>query len=219
MITHLEQELRQIQHKIYKMMDLSIEAINNAINALTAMDLKKAKQIIDADSFIDETEMLIDEECIRLLVTKQPAAVDLRLVLSILKINTDLERIGDLATNIAKQTIRLINEKQSFALKNIPEMAKISIEMLKDALKAFTEKNADLARKVIEQDLEVDKLNEDVHKDMFQYISDNKKTVFQGFSLLMISKSIERIGDHITNIAERTIYYIEGKDIRHHHVE
>lgn len=215
MKTHLEIELQDAQEKMFKMMDLAIEAIQKALDALDSMNIEKAEQVISDDTVIDETEKLIDEECIRLLVTKQPAAVDLRLVLSILKINTDLERIGDLATNIAKQTIHLINKQQPHKLVNIPKMAEMATKMLTDALKSFVKKDSNLALNVINKDIKIDKLNEKVHHDMFRYISEDRKEVSKGFSILMISKSLERIGDHITNIAERTIYYIEGKDIRH----
>jgi len=215
MQTHLEQDLEQVKLKIFEMVDLTIKSIENAIMALQKADLELAKKVIKQDSLLDKLEVKIDTECIKILVTKQPTAIHLRFVLAMLKINTDLERIGDFATNISKETIRMKGKKFIKPLVDIPRMAHISIEMLKETFQAITDKKPPLARKVIKKDLEIDKLNIQIHRELFSYMAENNKHISQSLSLMMIAKSLERIGDHITNIAERAIYYIEGVDIRH----
>ncbi|HON77925.1 MAG TPA: phosphate signaling complex protein PhoU, partial [Spirochaetota bacterium] len=156
MATHFEQELENVTIKIFKMADLAIEAVTKSVEALKAADMNLAKKVIEQDTALDVLEKEIDEECIRILVTRQPAAVFLRLVLVILKSNTDLERIGDLSSNIAKECIRLSGKPAMKALVDIPRMASIAVEMIKDAFAAISEKDADKAREVIKRDDEID---------------------------------------------------------------
>lgn len=215
MATHFEQELENVTIKIFKMADLAIEAVTKSVEALKSADMNLAKKVIEQDTALDVLEKEIDEECIRILVTRQPAAVFLRLVLVILKSNTDLERIGDLSSNIAKECIRLSGKPAMKALVDIPRMASIAVEMIKDAFAAISEKDADKAREVIKRDDEIDELNLQVYRELFSYMIENPYIVSQALGLIMVAKSLERIGDHVTNIAERSIYYIEGKDIRH----
>jgi phosphate transport system protein len=215
MPTYLEQELEDIKLKIFEMADHSMEAISRAMQALEKGDVSLAARIIEEDSVIDRLEVELDEECVKVLVTRQPAAVDLRLVLSIIKMNTDLERIGDLATNIARETIRLDGKKPVKPLVDIPRMASLCMGMIRDSLRAFAEKNADLARDIISRDSEIDDLNLQVYRELFSYMAENPRVISQSLSLIMISKALERIGDHATNIAERAIYYIRGEDVRH----
>ncbi len=215
MTTHLEQELEDIKLKIFEMADYAIEAIVKAIDALKNADIKQAEKIIKNDSVLDNLEIELDDECIRILVTRQPAAVDLRLVLAMLKINTDLERIGDLATNIAKETIRLNGQPLIKPLMDIPRMAEIGVAMLQDAFRSISEKNVGLAREIIERDEQIDELNLQVYRELFSFMAENPRTMSQSLGLIMVAKALERIGDHVTNIAERAIYYIEGVDVRH----
>jgi phosphate transport system protein len=215
MPTHLEQELENVRIKIFEMADLAIEAINTSVESLKNSDMNLAQQVIRKDATLDQLEIFIDEECIRVLVTKQPAAADLRLVLAMLKINTDLERIGDMATNIARETIRLNGKPTLKPLVDIPIMARYSIEMIKDAFLAISEKNVQRAKNVIEKDKEIDALNTQIYRELFSYMMENAHTISQAMGLIMVSKALERIGDHATNIAERAVYYIEGADIRH----
>ena len=215
MTTHFEQELEKIKAMIFRMADLAIEAIYNSVESLRTSDVELARKVLDNDSELDRLEMDSDDECIRVLVTRQPAAIDLRLVLAMLKINTDLERIGDLSTNIAKETIRLDGRPTLKALIDIPRMAELAIEMIKDTFTAFTTKDAALAREVIKRDSEIDELNLQVYRELFTYMAEKPAVISQGLGVIMVSKHIERIGDHVTNIAERAVYYIEGVDIRH----
>ncbi|TAL37182.1 MAG: phosphate signaling complex protein PhoU [Spirochaetes bacterium] len=215
MPTHLEQELEHAKMRIFEMADLAIEAIHRSVEAYKKSDGRLANEVIQSDNRLDELEKLIDDECIRILVTKQPAAADLRLVLAMLKINTDLERIGDFATAIAKEAIRLNGRAPLKPLVDIPIMAQYSVEMLKECFLAMTEKSTERARKVIERDADIDALNVQVYRELISYMLENPATISQALGLIMVSKALERIGDHATNIAERAIYYIGGEDIRH----
>lgn len=214
MAHYLEMELEFIKEKIFEMADCAIEAIIRSIDCLKRGDIEGAEKLIQDDSILDNLEVAIDDECIKVLVTRQPAAVDLRFVLAMLKINTDLERIGDLATNIAKETIRLNGKPLLKPLVDVPRMAEIAIGMIKESFEAITEKDVAKARNVISRDREIDELNIQIYRELFSYMAENARSITQALGLIMIAKALERIGDHTTNIAERAIYYIEGIDVR-----
>ncbi len=215
MTTHLEQELETIKSKIFEMADLAIESIAKSVKAMKESDARQAEQVLRDDTLLDNLEVEIDNECIKVLVTRQPAAVHLRFVLAMLKINTDLERIGDLSTNIANEAINLHGRATLKPLVDIPRMAEIAITMLRDVFTAITERNAELAREIIARDQDIDTLNMQVYRELFTYMAENAHNISQALGLIMVSKALERVGDHVTNIAERAIYYIEGVDIRH----
>ena len=215
MSTHLEQELKQIKLRIYEMADLAIEAILQSMEVLKNSDTALAEKILENDTALDRLEVELDEECVKILVTRQPAAGDLRFVLSIIKINTDLERIGDLATNIARETINMKGKTPVKPLVDIPRMAAIAVEMIRDSFQAFTDRDVEKARSVVKRDGEVDDLNLQVYRELFSYMAENPRVLSQSLGLIMVSKALERIADHATNIAERTVYYIKGVDIRH----
>ncbi len=217
MTTHLEQELEVIKSRIFEMADLTIESIAKSVDSIKKSDIKMAEEVINGDNRLDDLEIEIDNECIRILVTKQPAAIHMRLVLSLLKINTDLERIGDLAANISKESININKRPIIKPLVDIPRMKDICIEMMQDVFNAFTEKDVEKAKTVIERDNEIDELNLQIYRELYSYMAEKPSTISQSLSLIMVSKALERIGDHVTNIAERTVFYIEGVDIRHSH--
>ncbi len=215
MTTHFEQDLEGIRIKFFKMADFAIDAVYQSVEALRQSDSRLARSVIENDNLLDALEKEIDEDCIRFLVTRQPAAVDLRFVLVMLKSNTDLERIGDLSSNIAKECIKLGGKPPMKALVDIPRMASIAVEMVRDTFTAIAEKNSMRARLVVKRDDEIDELNTQVYRELFSYMMETPHTISQALGLIMVSKSLERIGDHISNIAERAVYYIEGVDIRH----
>lgn len=215
MKTHLEQDLENIRAKIFEMADITIETVTRAVDSLKKCDAKLAQKVIDDDSILDELENTINEICVRLLVTRQPAAIDLRLLLAMLKINTDLERIGDLSVNIAKEAKKFDGRTLFKNPVDISRMASVAIEMIKASFNAITEKNVDLAREVIDKDDEIDALNISIYRELLSYMAENPKVISDAISFTMVAKALERIGDHATNIAERAIYYIEGVDIRH----
>lgn len=215
MTTHLELELEHIKARVFEMADLAIESIARSIRALQDSDGRLAEAVLRDDTLLDNLEVEIDNECVRVLVTRQPAAVHLRFILAMLKINTDLERIGDLASNIAREAVNLNGKPTLKPLVDLPRMAEICIAMLRDVFTSFTERDAGRARGVIARDREIDTLNMQVYRDLFTYMAENPNTISEALGLIMVSKALERVGDHITNIAERAVYYIEGVDIRH----
>jgi phosphate transport system protein len=200
---------------IFKMSDLVIDSINNSIEALKKLDIVLAQKVVKNDSKIDQLEKEIDEELVKILVTRQPAAIDLRLALSLLKMNTDLERMGDMATNIAKETIRLKGKTLIKPLVDIPRMAQIAINMLMSSLQSITDMDAAKAREVIQTDIEIDELNRQIYRELFSFMAENPHTISESLSLIWVAKALERIGDHAANISEQAIFYIEGVDVRH----
>lgn len=215
MKTHLEQDLENARAKMFEMADLVIESVLKAYESLKNSDPKLAQQVIDDDSKLDELENIIDDECVKILVTKQPTATYLRLVLVILKINTDLERIGDLATNIAREVKKFQGRPLFKSPVNISMMVTIAVEMIRQALLSITERNVDMAKAVIKRDDEIDELNIQVHRELLSYMAEDPRLISDAFSMITAAKALERIGDHATNIAERAIYYIQGIEIRH----
>lgn len=215
MQTHLEMDIENIKIKMFAMADLAIEAIKLSIDSLKRGDLELAKEIIKNDSKMDKLEIEIDDDCIRLLVTRQPAASDLRFALAMLKINTDIERIGDLATNVARETLKINAAPLIKPLIDIPRMTEIVIKMIQTGFEAISEKDVTKARSVLPMDDEIDELNMQIYRELFTYMSESSKNISQSLSLIMVSRALERAGDHAKNIAERAIYYIMGDDIRH----
>lgn len=215
MATHLEQELENIKSKVFEMADLAIESVAGAVRALKESNSDLARSVLRDDTLLDNLEVDIDNECVKVLVTRQPAAVHLRFVLAMLKINTDLERIGDLSTNIANEAINLYGRPPMKPLVDIPRMMEIATGMLRDVFTAITERDAERARGVIARDHDIDTLNMQVYRELFTYMAEDAHNISQALGLIMVAKALERIGDHVTNIAERAIYYIEGIDIRH----
>lgn len=215
MTTHLQMELDHIKERVFEMADRSIESIDRAIAALKALDAAAAQEIIDNDSVLDALEKAIDEECMKIVVTRQPAASDLRLVISLMKINTDLERIGDLSVNIAKETLNLCGRPHIKPLIDIPRMGAIAVEMIKGTLEAMTVMNSDLAKEMIARDKEIDDLNKQLFRELFTVMAENPSSISQALGLITVARLLERAGDHVTNIAEQVVYYVEGVDIRH----
>ena len=215
MQTHLEMDLEQIKIKIFQMADYAMEAVTSSVAALKSSDLDLAKVIIKNDEKINRLEIEIDDECIKFLVTRQPAASDLRFILAMLKINTDLERIADLAANIAKETIRINGTPLIKPLIDIPRMSEIAVKMINTAFISITEKNVEKAKSVIEMDADIDELNMQIYRELFTYMGESSRNISQSLSLISVAKSLERIGDHTKNIAERAVYYIQGEEIRH----
>jgi phosphate transport system protein len=186
-----------------------------ALRALTERDSTLGQQIIDNDHAVNALDIEIDENCIRLLALQQPTARDLRFVTTAMKISTDLERMSDLAENIAERAIELNEEPQLKPYIDIPRMAHWTMRMLKESLDAFVSHNAGLARKVIADDDFVDDLTEQLFRELLSFMLENPKTITRAIRLTFISKYIERIADHATNIAELVVYLVEGTIIRH----
>ena len=210
-----DEELQQLKEKILKMGSLVEDAIKNSIHALVERDNTIARRVIDNDRIVNTLDVEIDEESIRLIALRQPKAGDLRFITTAMKITTDLERMGDLAVNIAERTMELNEEPILKPYIDIPRMREIAQGMTRDALDAFVRKDKQLAKDVIMRDDEVDDLKHDVLQELAFFMAQDPTTVFRAMKISFVAQYLERIADHATNIAEMVIYLVEGKIIRH----
>jgi phosphate transport system protein len=213
---HFEAELQALRNQLLTMGGLVEERVHRAVHALVHRDDADAQRIIATDNEINDLQMAIDTRCLKLLATQTPLAVDLRLITSAMKINADLERVGDQAVNIAESVLVLIPQPPLKPLIDIPRMATIAEKMIRDALDAFVKRDAELARDVLRRDDEVDELKDQVFRELLTYMMADPGTIQRALSLILISRNLERIADHATNIAEDVIFIAEGKDVRHH---
>ncbi len=216
METHFQQELNKLKEQLLKMAGLAERAISNAIEALVKRDTPLAEKTITEDEKINEMEILVDDLCLKLLALHQPLAADLRFITSAMRINTELERIGDLSVNIAERAISLDQEPQLKPYIDLPRMAEITQSMVKDVLDAFVNGDARLARSVCERDDQVDALNEQVFRELLTYMMSDPKNITRAVHLIIVSRCLERIADHATNIAEGVIFMVQALVIKHH---
>jgi phosphate transport system protein len=214
MQTHFDQGLAELKNKLLTMATHAEAAVTNAVKALVDRDDQLAQKVDDDDAILDQFEMEIDEMAI-LLLSKAPLASDLRLITVAMKISQNLERVGDEATKIARRARDLNEEPQLKPYVDIPNMAKTALNMLKTALDSFVNREPDNARKVIPRDKEVDLLNKQLHRELASYMVEKPSTITRCLNLMVISKSLERIADHATNVAEEVVYLCEARDIRH----
>jgi phosphate transport system protein len=213
-MNHFDQELASLKEKLLTMASFAEAAVNKAVKALVERDDDLARQVKEQDSTLDRLEIEIDDMGI-ILLSKAPLASDLRLITVAMKISHDLERVGDEATTIARRSVELSQEPQLKPYIDIPRMAKMALEMLDEALDAFVHRNPEKARAVIPRDIEVDLLNRQLHRELSSYMVEKPTTITRCLNLMVISKSLERIADHATNVAEEVVYLYEAKDIRH----
>lgn len=203
--------LDQMGQKVENMIHMSIEA-------LVERDNSKAQMVIDHDEIVDEHEVEIEQECLRIIAVRQPVRDELRFYFSVLKIITDLERMGDEACNIAKHALKINEEPLLKKLVDIPQMASLSIEMLRDGLRSFRNNDPQLAKKVFLQDDEIDALFSNIMDDIFMVISDQSRGKVspprKAILLQIVARHLERIGDHAANISERSFYMSTGKRIK-----
>ncbi len=204
------QKILDVKQKVLKMGALVENIIDTAVTALKTQDLDLARDVLKKDDEIDQLELEIEKECMMLLALQQPLAKDLRTIASVLKIITDLERMGDNAVNIAEVILEIGEEPIMNSLKDIPNMADIAQKMLKMSLDAFVNEDIALAEKAAERDEDVDRLYETVINDILNIITEKRELTKQGTKLLFLGRYLERIADHSTNICERTIYMITG---------
>ncbi len=213
---HFEAELQALRNQLLTMGGLVEERVHRAVHALVHRAEEEAQRIIATDKEINDLQIDVDNRCLKLLATQTPLAVDLRLITSAMKINADLERVGDQAVNIAESVLVLIPQPPLKPLIDIPRMASIAEKMIRDALDAFVKKDAELARDVLRRDDEVDELKDQVFRELLTYMMADPGTIQRALSLILISRNLERIADHATNIAEDVIFIAEAKDVRHH---
>jgi phosphate transport system protein len=206
-----DEQLKQLNNSLIEMGELVKVAIADASKALVEQDVVLAQKIIDSDDLLDVMEKEIEHICLKIIWQQQPVAGDLRLVSAILKMLTDLERIGDQASDISEITILLADKKYIKKLEHIPQMAEITMKMVTDAINAFIHKDIDLARYVIACDDDVDDLFLKVKNELIDLIKVNAENCEQAVDLLMIAKYYERIGDHAENVAEWVVFSITGE--------
>ena len=213
---HVDAELQRIKDDLVRMAGLAEAAIGLAVKALVNRDAEMARQVIASDDAINMLELEIDELCLRTMALYQPEAKDLRFLAMALKINNDLERMGDQAVNIAERTLELLKEPLLKPLIDIPRMAEVAQRMVKDSLDAFVQQDVARARAVCEQDDEVDRYDDQIFRELLTYMMEDPRAITRSVNLILVSRHLERIADHATNIAEDVIYLAEGKTIKHH---
>ena len=214
-MTIFEDELSDLKVQILKMGSLVEEAIDRSIKSLVERNSDLARQVIENDTRINALDVSIDEECIRLIALRQPTAGDLRFITTAMKITTDLERMGDYAVDICERALELNEEPQLKPYIDIPRMAEVAEGMVRDALQAFLEKNTSLAYEVIKRDDEVDQLTVQIFNELLLFMIKDSTTITRAIKISYISKYLERIADHATNLTEMVVYMNEGKMIRH----
>jgi phosphate transport system protein len=214
---HFDQELKTLKENLLKMAALTENSIRLSIEALKNKDKELAEKVIKADSEIDKIELEIEEKSIDLLATRQPVAIDLRFLTTGMKINTELERIADLAVNVCQRVLQIVGQPLVKPLVDIPKLAILARQMVKETIDAFVNKDKGLAKKVILSDTEADKLRNVIYYEMVDdYIKKDGSCAPRAIPLILIARHLERICDHATYIAEDTIYMIDAKIVKHH---
>lgn len=214
MTLHFEHELVELKEKLLTMASHAEGNVTRAVKALVDRDDELARRAMADDVIVDQFEIEIDELSIQLL-SKAPLASDLRLITVAMKISHDLERVSDEATTIARRSLELSTEPQLKPYVDLPRMASMALEMLKEALDAFVNRDPAKARAIIPRDKEVDQLNKQLHRELSSYMVERPSTITRCLNLMVISKSLERVADHATNVAEEVVYLYEARDIRH----
>ena len=215
-VPHFQEELEALQSRLLEMGGLAEERVRACIEALESRDLSLVAQVMAGDEPINQLHIEVDNRCFRLLALYQPMATDLRAIVSAVKINTDLERVGDLAVNIAEAAQRYTTHPPVKKLIDIPTMGNIAQTMLRDALDAYVRRDTALAHAVLNADDQLDALKTQVFRDLLTYMLKDPATVEPALDLILISRHLERIGDHATNIAEDVIFMVSAQDVRHH---
>lgn len=208
-------ELENFRSHLMLMGETSIRQVRDALKALVEADVTLADQVIAADDEIDQLEIQIDNEAMRYMNLRAPVATELRLVIVGMKASHDLERVGDEATSIAKRAVKLAAEPPLKPYVDIPRMANIALEMLRDALDCFLNSDTEKAVAVVKRDSEVDAINKQLYRELSSYMIERPQSISRALELMFISKSIERIADHATNIAEEMVFLAQATDIRH----
>lgn len=213
---HFDEELKILKEKLISMSSIAEEMIQKSTTALKDRNSALIADVFEKEKGVNMLQIEVDDTALKLIALHQPAASDLRFIISAIKINSDLERIGDLAINIAQCAQDLLKEAPLKPLIDIPRMADIAQKMVKDAIDAFVNKNSVLARDVCMRDDSVDDLNDQIFRELLTYMMQDSKNINRAIELILVARHLERIADHATNIGEDVYYIVEGKDIRHH---
>lgn len=213
---HFQEQLEVLKERLLVMGGLAEERVRAIVEALVEREIDVVDQVQSGDEPINRLHMEVDNRCFKLLALHQPMATDLRAIVAAVKINTDLERVGDLAVNIAEAVRRYLLHPPVKQLIDIPRMAEIAQRMLRDALDAYVRRDTDLAQVVLNEDDKLDALKTQVFRELLTFMLQDPGTIEPALDLILISRHLERIGDHATNVAEDVIFMVSAKDVRHH---
>ena len=213
---HFVEELETLQGRLLEMGSLVESGVHQSVLALVENSEELAQQVLRNEDRINRFEVEIDEMAVRLLALQQPMARDLRLITAAIKINTDLERMGDLAVNIVERSSALMHRPRVKPLIDIPQMARTVESMVRKSLDAFVKREPELARSVLLSDDVVDRLRDSIHNELVEFMQNDPSIIPQAIDLILVARHLERIADHATNIAEDTLFLVKGIDVRHH---
>ena len=213
---HFDRELSLVKEKLLSMASLAESMIFKAIKSLVERDESLFEEVDADEKKVNLMEIEIDDSCLKLLALKQPMATDLRLITSAMRIDSELERIGDLAVNIIQSVSKLIKQPQLKPYIDIPRLADLVQKMVRDSLDSFIKQDVKLARSVLTRDDSIDDLYDQIFRELLTFMISDPATIPRALELILVSRHLERMGDHATNIAENVIYLVQGKDIRHH---
>jgi len=215
-VPHFQEQLATLKERLLVMGGLAEERVRAVMEAVVERDLSIVERIQTGDEPLNQLHIEIDDRCFKLLALHQPMAADLRAIVSAVKINTDLERVGDLAVNIAEAVRRYLHHPPVKKLIDIPRMAEIAQKMLRESLDAFVRRDVELAQGVLNQDDLLDTLKTQVFRELLTYMLQDQTKIEPALDLILISRHLERIGDHATNVAEDVIFMVSARDVRHH---
>jgi phosphate transport system protein len=213
---HFQEELDDLKNRLLEMGGLVESAVYRSVQAVVEKDIDQAQQVLKNEARINQMEIQIDELATRLLALQQPMAVDLRFLTAAIKINNDLERMGDLAVNIVERALALVHEPVLIPMIDIPQMAKQTESMVRKCLDAFVKGDAELARNVLLSDDAVDDLRDSVYEELIRFMRKDPANVRPGVNFMFVARNLERLADHATNIAEDVLFYVQGVEVRHH---
>jgi len=214
---HFDEELKDLNSLILKMSAYAQEAIDKTIRALKERDRSLAQNVIDSDKAIDELELAIDDKCLDLIALHQPMAGDLRFIMTGIKLNSELERIADIAVDISQRALKVVEEPELKPLVDMPKLAQVAKDMVRMSIDAFVNRDIELARNVLFSDAIADSLRNDIQRELVEdYMLKDPSTCPRAVQLLLIARFFERICDHATNIAEDVFYMTEAKIVKHH---
>ena len=213
---HFDDELDHLKEKMLGMADSAQRMTGLAVKALTDREPNLIAEVLTIEEQVNRWEVEIEDEVLRLLAVRQPAAKDLRLLTALLKINNDLERVADQACNIAETVAFILKEPPLKVPVNIPQMALTAQQMIRDSIKSFVNHDTVLAKGVCEKDDEVDNFNDQIFRVLLTYMMEDPKSITRAVDLILISRNLERIADHATNISEEVVFIEEGRNIKHH---
>ena len=213
---HFAEELDELKRRLLVMGGLAEERLRAAVHALVERDRDLMTEVIRGDEAVNSLHLEIDDRCFKLLALHQPMAVDLRVIVAAFKINSDLERVGDLAVNVAEAAERYVTHAPVKPLIDLPRMADMARQMWHGALDAFVSKDVEAAQRVLTQDDVLDGLKNQIFRELLTYMLGDPRKIEPGIDLILVSRHLERVGDHATNIAEDVIFIVEARDVRHH---